>query len=425
MSDLLKKVPQDCLDIMGRIAAKGGKVFLVGGCVRDLLLKQSSSDWDIVTNLVSSELFKLFPQGHYHGKSFSVFTVDGIEIATFRGQSCRQSSLEEDLRHRDFTINAMALDIKGNLWDFFGGQKDLKDRIVRFVENPHKRINEDYCRMLRACRFVGYLAGTLDPQSAKAISYNSESIRLVARERVRKELLKMMELVELESAVLCMQKNKLIKWILPLLSEYQNKRMSNYGQDKNLFIHYIDTAKAISHQKPILRLAALLLGPCCEPNGNLADVIQRHTQTVRDFLLGFRFSFEEIHYISEAIEKLALSLNGFSRLVEFRRFISRLDIPLQDFLEMYQAHLQAIEASEDMQAVYNNMVRDICKIKEENSALKLKDLKIDGRTLKSLGMKPGPVFSEILEACLEEVLRDPSKNDKNYLMEYAKNLYYQ
>ena len=408
---------------MERIASKGGKVFLVGGCVRDLLLKQSSKDCDIVTNLVSSELYKIFPQGHYHGKSFSVFTVDGIEIATFRGQNSGQASLEDDLRRRDFTVNAMALDVQGNIWDFFGGQIDLKNRVVRFVENPYERIHEDYCRMLRGCRFVGYLAGHLDPQSAKAIYYNSKYIQLVAKERLRKEILKMMELTDLESAFFCTQTNNLIKWILPPLHEYQNKTVCNCGQNKNLFIHCLETAKAISPHKPLLRLAALLHEPCCDSNGNMADKSQRHIQTIRELLVELRFSFDEINYISEAIEKLALGLSGFTNLIELRRFMSRLEIPLKDFLDIYQAHLQAFGTAEDMREAYEKMVKDINMIKEENSAMKLKDLKIDGRILKGLGMKPGPMFSEILEACLEEVLKEPSKNNKNYLIKYAKNLY--
>ncbi|HLC15466.1 MAG TPA: hypothetical protein VJL89_04490 [Thermodesulfovibrionia bacterium] len=411
---------------MERITSSGGQVFLVGGCVRDLLLKQSSKDWDLVTNLPYSELYNLFPDGHYHGKSFSVFTVDGIEIATFRGKGSQSTSLEDDLRHRDFTINAMAIDINGELWDFFGGQKDLQNRVVRFVANPYDRVQEDYCRMLRGCRFVGYLSGQLEEESAKAIVHFSDAIQVVAKERLRIELLKMMALSDLESAVLCMQRSNLLKWILPSLNECQNRIVSAYVTNKDLFIHSLDTARAIGQHKPLLRLAALLHE--CTPftaSENRPDERHKHVETVRELLTGMRFSHDELYYVIETIEKLDFSLYGLSTIVDLRRFLSKLGMPLEDFLDVYHAHLLASDATEAEFMAYDRMVLDLRAIRQENSAFSLKDLKINGGVLKKMGMKPGPVFSDILDACLEKVLQEPSKNEEHYLMHYARKLYHQ
>jgi tRNA nucleotidyltransferase (CCA-adding enzyme) len=428
MNELIKKVPQKCLNLMERIASRGGQVFLVGGCVRDLLLKQSSKDWDLVTNLGYLELYKLFPEGHYHGKSFSIFTVDGIEIATFRGQSSQRTSLEDDLRHRDFTINSMAIDINGKLWDFFSGQKDLQNRVVRFVANPYDRVQEDYCRMLRGCRFVGYLSGQLDQESAQAIVHYSDAVQIVAKERLRRELLKMMELSDLESAVICMQRTNILKWILPSLNESQNRTVPIHGENKDLFIHCLNTARAIAQQKPLLRLAALLHASPHDSftsSGNESDERQKHVEMVRELLTRLRFSYEEIYYVAEAIEKLALSLYGLSTFVDLRRFLSKLGVPLQDFLDLYHAHLLASDATEAESMAYDRMTLDLIKIKQENSAFSLKDLKINGHVLKKMGIKAGPVFSKILDACLEEVLQEPSKNEEHYLINYARKFYSQ
>src|SRR4030042_3909609 len=154
-------------EIIGRLLEGGHEAYMVGGAVRDYLLGKKPNDTDIATNARPEKIIELFKDRNVNevGKSFGVVLVDGIEVATYRsdryfGLNDKNVKIEyadsivEDLARRDFTINAMALDLNGNLIDPFGGKKDLEDGIVKFVGDPNSRIYEDPNRIVRACRFA-------------------------------------------------------------------------------------------------------------------------------------------------------------------------------------------------------------------------------------------------------------------------------
>ncbi|PID74165.1 MAG: tRNA nucleotidyltransferase, partial [Desulfobacterales bacterium] len=171
---------------------------VVGGAVRDMLLGQSSHDVDLLTNARPDQIREIFANESCKivGKQFPVCLVNGVEIAFCRASSGSDPWFLADLAMRDLTINAMGVDpVSQELIDPFGGRKDMEERRIRFVRDPHARIAEDPLRMIRACRFAAMIQGTIDEQSFQAIVNNAHV--LVARipgERIRLELLKAMSL---------------------------------------------------------------------------------------------------------------------------------------------------------------------------------------------------------------------------------------
>ena len=172
------KIPADVANILSKLRRGGFEAFLVGGCVRDALLKIPCDDFDVATNARPCDIKKLFPKSRAVGQAFGVMLVNGVEVSTFRNDGTYSDhrhpdnvtyadTIEDDLSRRDFTVNAMAYDGE-NIVDPFDGKSDLENRIIRFVGSARKRMREDPLRALRACRFAAKIDGTIiiaDPVS--------------------------------------------------------------------------------------------------------------------------------------------------------------------------------------------------------------------------------------------------------------------
>ncbi len=202
--------PKELRTIFKIIFSVEGECRLVGGCVRDYLINKTPSDFDIATNLIPEviiEIFKtakvkVFPIGIEHGTVLVVLNEFHFEITTLRKDvKCfgRHAEVKftkdwkEDAARRDFTMNAMSITPSGELYDYFGGQKDLAQKKVKFVGNPTKRINEDYLRILRYLRFLGSFGlSNIDQDSYKASIENIQSLELISKERIKREVIKLL-----------------------------------------------------------------------------------------------------------------------------------------------------------------------------------------------------------------------------------------
>ena len=171
------KIPKEVKSVIDKLKKAGFQAYLVGGCVRDFLREVEPEDWDVATNANPEEIKKIFPKSFYKNK-FGTVTVGDIEITPFRIEEKYTDkrhpdevkwakTIEEDLARRDFTVNAMAMDVE--VIDPFNGQKDLENKIIRAVGNPEDRFNEDALRMLRAVRFATVLGWEIDSETVKAI----------------------------------------------------------------------------------------------------------------------------------------------------------------------------------------------------------------------------------------------------------------
>ena len=200
---MLPEPPKYVQNVLARLEARGFNAYLVGGCVRDLMMGRRPSDWDVCTSALPAEVMAAFPQtrptGLQHGTVTVLTKVKPVEVTTFRAdgeyldhrrpESVRfLPDISGDLSRRDFTVNAMALSRSGALIDLFGGRADLSQRLIRCVGKPDLRFSEDALRMFRAFRFSAQLGFTLEPETRAAILQNAPLSGALARERVSVEL---------------------------------------------------------------------------------------------------------------------------------------------------------------------------------------------------------------------------------------------
>ena len=213
------KIPNYVIEIIKDLEKASHQAYVVGGCVRDLLLEKKPNDWDITTNAKPDEILKIFQNSKYENKFGTVLVpIDGqikpVEITTYRAESKYSdkrhpdavefvNSIEKDLARRDFTINAMAIKLKAEtkklsvnnyeIIDLFGGQKDLKIKIIRAVGEPVDRFKEDALRMLRAIRLATELSFKIEPRTERAIKKMAGAIKFIANERIRDEFIKILK----------------------------------------------------------------------------------------------------------------------------------------------------------------------------------------------------------------------------------------
>lgn len=265
-------------NIVQSLEKAGFEAYIVGGCVRDLLMALTPKDWDVTTNARPEKILEIFSDGKYENVFGTVLvpvklangeTEDVVEVTTYRseqGYSDRrhpdkvmfEDSLEKDLSRRDFTINAMALKADGmTLVDFFGGEKDLKKKIIRAVGEPEDRFKEDALRMMRAIRLACQLNFTLEPKTERAIMKMAGGLKFVSAERIRDELVKILESDRAYEGMMMLQEMKLLQYLIPELER-------GVGVDQNkhhiypVFKHSLLSLKFTPNKKWQVKLASLL-----------------------------------------------------------------------------------------------------------------------------------------------------------------------
>src|SRR4030042_6795380 len=231
-------IPKEIKSIISKLEKKGFEAFVVGGCVRDLFRKEGPIDWDITTSAKPEQIKKIFPDSFYENKFLTVTiktkskteSLKEVEATTYRSEAKYSDkrhpdevkfakTLKEDLNRRDFTVNAMALDGKGKVIDYFGGQEDLKKNIIKTVGNPEERFKEDALRLMRAVRFAVVLGWSIEEKTKEAIKKNSASLKVISQERVRDELMKIIMSDRAAEGMELLRELGLLKYIMPELEE--------------------------------------------------------------------------------------------------------------------------------------------------------------------------------------------------------------
>ncbi len=271
------KLPKEVKNIVDKLTKQNLEAYVVGGCVRDLLLKKKAKDWDITTKARPEQIQKIFPDSFYQNKFGTVTvktkskdpTLKEIEITTFRTEQkytdkrhpdkiAFAKKLKDDLERRDFTINALALDEKGEIIDLFAGQKDLKEKTIRAVGKPADRFNEDALRMLRAVRLTIELGFKIEAKTLKAIKENAGWLQAIAKERIRDELIRMIMSETPDQAIELLRKTKLLQYIIPELEKGVGVSQNRH-HIYTIYQHSILALKFAAQKKFALpvRLAAL------------------------------------------------------------------------------------------------------------------------------------------------------------------------
>ena len=438
------KLPEEAAYIINTLNKYGFNAHAVGGCVRDSIMGKTPEDWDIATNAQPEDVKGLFAKtvdtGIRHGTVIVILEKRSYEITTYRVDGQYKNNrhplkveftpfLEEDLRRRDFTINAMAYHPEGGLIDPFNGIKDIEGKVIRCVGSPARRFNEDALRMLRAVRFSAQLDFTVEAGALNSIRVNSRLIRNISSERIRDELTKTI-MSDYPSRLVLLKDTGLMGHVLP---EFENC----FGVSQNNPFHVDDVAnhilKSLRHieKDRILRWAMLLhdIGkPLCKSTDE-KDVDHFYTHCSESECLA-SIILKRLKFENKAINKIC-------RLVKYhdyniipgeksvRRAVSIIgDDIFPDILKVKEADRKAqnpailderLKELERIRLIYS-------EIKRKEQCLNVRELAIKGDDLIKLGFRQGKEIGFILGRMLDAVLDNPEINDKDTLAAMAENM---
>lgn len=452
-------IPRPVTKLCQRLHEGGHKSWLVGGAIRDELLDalgQSSAehgerhrnDWDIATTARPEQVMALFrrviPTGVQHGTVTVLIDGGQYEVTTLRGETTYSDGrrpdsvyfvddITADLARRDFTINAIAYDpLEDRLIDPFDGVRDLLQRRLRAVGNPAERFAEDGLRVLRAARFVATLEVELDPDTARAIQPSLDSYRKVSAERIRDEWMKTMKAARPSRAFEVMREHGLLAITAPELLESVGCEQNRY----HAFDVWGHALACLDHcpKDPVLRLAGLFHDIGKPRTRAFSAETQDYTfydhervgaEMVDPILQRLRFSNEERERIVALVRHHLICYDESWTDRAVRRWLRRVTPELApDLYRLARADVTAKgkDPTRDLELIAA-LEAHVTRVLEAGAALTTRDLAIGGKDLMSeLSLKPGPIFGEILRQLLDEVVDDPEKNRREYLLARAAEL---
>jgi len=429
-----EEIPDIVFDISRRLIKNGYQAFIVGGAIRNSMLGCKANDWDVATDATPDSIHDLFPEmtsfNLKHGTVTLVFEGRHFEVTTFRGTEGFSSCIEEDLAHRDFTINAMAYDIiHKRIIDPFGGQRDIEGKVVRAVLNPLERFQEDPLRMMRAIRFSLELGYAIEPETLMAIKTMAQAIDIVAKERVRDELLKILMVRRPSAGFHLMRKSGLLKRILPELVEGYRKRQNNYHK-YTIYRHTMETVDSIKDD-PVLRLSALL-HDIAKPrvrekiNGRwrFFGHAKASAELTREIMMRLKFSNERITRVTHLIAHHMFDYKQELSDKAVRHFIKRIgEDNVDDLIALRKADNLAHGWGRDFEKDIEKFENRIDSQIKKSHPFTITDLAVNGHdVMNELSLQPGPRVGRILNQLLEEVIEKPEYNRKDKLVEIVKRM---
>ncbi len=448
---LLQFIPNDVQIVCNRLRIHQYKSWIVGGCVRDLLLGKVPQDWDIATNAVPLTVMKIFPKtiptGIDHGTVTVFLQNKPIEVTTLRGESVYSDgrrpdqvqyveNIEDDLSRRDFTINAMAMDpMDGSIMDPFGGKIDLDAKIIRAVGSPIERFAEDGLRVLRAARFAASLEFLIEPVTFQAMSEERSlnTFRRVSAERIRDEWLKTMKARSPSIAFELMLQTGILRMACPeLVSLVGCKQNKHHAFD--VWKHSMICVDQCPPE-PILRMAALLhdIGkPSTQEFSNKTEDFSFYNHDIMGSKMALtildrlRFSKDEKSYIFDLIRHHLICYSSDWTDAAVRRWINRVSRPrIEDLMKLSRADIIA-KGKADFEieiSKLEELIQRVAALTKSGTAFSMKDLSINGLDLMNhFQLKPGRIIGQILIELFELVLDNPSLNQKEILILKAEEL---
>ena len=429
----------------------GFEAYVVGGSVRDLVIGRDPKDYDLTTNATPQQIQETFEDTLYNN-DFGTVAVritstneEGeevryeTEITPYRAEAEYTDgrrpdsvefgvSLEEDLKRRDFTINALAYDGE-KIVDLFKGQEDAAARIIRTVGNPHERFEEDALRLMRACRFAAQLGFNLDPETEKAVTELSDTITKVSWERIRDEFMKTVASDDPYKGVWLMYKTGLLQHIIPELTEGVH-----VGQNKHhvysVFMHNLLALQYCPSDDPLVRLASLLhdVGKPATKEGEGHDcTFYNHDHVgadqTRTLMKRLKFSKQDINRVAHLVDQHMFYYNtGEISDAGVRRIVKRLGREnIDDFMAVRIADRMGSGCQKEKPWKLVELERRMRDV--EKDPMDTTMLKVDGHDIMELtGLPPGREVGVVMNALLEDVLEDPSLNTREYLLERAKQI---
>jgi len=439
------ELPVDVKNIIETLEANGYEAFAVGGCVRDTLLLRVPGDWDITTSAKPEEVKALFDHtidtGIQHGTVTVMKNHVGYEVTTYRidgeYEDARHpkeviftANLVEDLKRRDFTINAMAYNDRAGVVDEFDGIQDLEDKVIRCVGNPKERFSEDALRMLRAVRFAAQLGFRIDEATKEAIKELASTLAKVSKERIAVELIKILTSDHPEEIRTAYELG-LTRVFMPEFDVAMETIQNNHHHKYTVGEHSI---VAMQHVRPekMIRLI-MLMHDLAKPvvlttDDRGYDHFVGHTQAganmAKGILKRLKFDNATIDFVYRMI-KHHDDRPPMDNMALVRRRIS--EIGLENMPMMIEIKRADILAQSDYNfdskmGYVDDLEKAYKEVIEKNYCVDKKDLSVNGRDLISMGMKPGEEIGVVLDLLFDIVINDPRLNEREKLLERANKL---
>ncbi len=450
-------IPKEIVDIVETIEKAGFEAFLVGGCTRDILLGKTPKDWDVTTNATPEQIIPLFPKTFYENSYGTVGVVNEntedeklkiVEVTPYRLESSYSDrrhpdevrfskSIGDDLKRRDFTINAIAVSLSNgsikDIVDLFGGLKDIKDKVIKAVGNPNERFDEDALRMIRAVRLATETGFTINIDTEKAILSHSEHIKEISIERIRDEFTRILMSKNPKFGIELLDKLNLLVHIIPELVVAKGIEQ-NQAHSYDVWEHLLRTLQHSADKEwPLeIRLSAIF-----------HDISKPETRRFSHETNQFTFYGHEVvgsrvtKKILERMKFPAKTIEKVVKLVRWHMFFSDTGT-----ITISAVRRMIVNVGKDN--IWDLMNIRICdrvgtgrpkenpyRLRKYKSMIEeaLRDpvsvgmLKTDGKRIMDVThVTPGPKIGHILNALLEEVLEDPKKNTEEYLDKRAMEL---
>ena len=436
------ELPRKVVLIIKNLQRHGYDAYAVGSCVRDSILNRKPEDWDITTSAKPEQVKRIFRRtvdtGIEHGTVTVLIGKDGFEVTTYRvdglyedGRHPKEvtftSRLEEDLKRRDFTINAMAYNDDERLVDAFGGMRDLNYHLIRCVGDPKERFSEDALRILRAVRFSAQLAFPIEPETAEAIKSLAPNLEKISAERIQAELVKLLVSDHPERIQDACELG-ITKVVLPEWDDMVGVKQNTPHHKYDVAAHTVHALQNVKNDK-VLRLT-MLFHDMGKP------VMKTTDENGRDHFKGHAIASEQIaktvmkrlKFDNDTIRKVTKLVAYHDYRMEptganVRRAMHEIGV------ELFPYYLAVRLADTKAQSSYERRgkLENIIQIRElyrnalrNKECVTLKDLAVTGTDLINLGIAPGKELGTLLNELLDMVIEDPAWNQKGKLCDYVK-----
>ncbi len=420
----------------------GFEAYAVGGCVRDCIMEREPDDWDITTDASPAQVKKLFRRtvdtGIQHGTVTVLLKKTGYEVTTYRidgeyednrhpKQVTFTKSLEEDLKRRDFTVNAMAYHPREGLIDLFNGIDDIERECIRCVGDARERFSEDALRIMRGIRFSAQFGYVIEEKTRQAAGELSGNLKSVSAERIRVELVKLLVSSNPDYLRKAYEMG-ITKIVLPEFDVCMETPQNNPHHCYSVGEHTLESLKAIRADK-VLRLTMLLhdigkpLTKTTDENGK--DHFKNHpresAKLAHEILRRLKFDNDTLHKVCRLVEyhDWAIDLKEDVKISTVRRLIAKIgEDAFPDMFEVNRADMLAQSTYKREEKIRKQKRLEVLyrEIQEKKQCLSVKQLMVNGRDLMEAGLKPGRELGEILQRMLADVLEEPAHNEKEYLL---------
>lgn len=437
------QIPPKAKYIIDTLQAAGFEAYVVGGCVRDSILGRTPEDWDITTSARPQQVKALFPRtidtGIQHGTVTIMLDKEGFEVTTYRIDGKYEDSrhpkeitftpnLTEDLKRRDFTINAMAYNDQEGLVDIFGGMEDIANGMIRCVGCAGERFSEDALRMMRAVRFSAQLGYDIAEDTKEAIRELAHNLSNISAERIQVELVKLVTSGNPQFLRVAWETG-ITKVILPEFDEMMETCQNHPHHKYSVGEHTLVAMESVEAGK-YLRLAALFhdVGKprtkTTDENGR--DHFYGHAivgeELTKNILKRLKFDNDTIHMVTKLVRYHDYQNGEEPNMTMVRRAVNKIGTDaFPSLLALKRADIaaQSEYKRDEKLSLLARWETHYKKVIAENQCVSLKMLAITGSDLIAAGVAPGPAMGEVLDKLLNLVLEDPAKNSREFLMTEA------